>query len=615
MCGIAGAIASNFTGNSAAAIARLAHRGPDSHGEKHIRCAAKDIWLGHTRLAILDISPAGQQPMQSRDGRWWISYNGEIYNHLRLRNSLPGPFRGHSDTETLLELIASEGLEAALPQLNGMFAFAALDTLTEQLFIVRDPFGIKPLYYSKAGDLFGFASEANALVDLGVPSMAPDIHAVEEFLSLRYLPSPNTLWQGIKRLQPGHILRVDISNMTVQKRFYIKPTRTQFPGSVDEAIVRYQEKLTKVVERQLLSDVPVGMLLSGGIDSALIAAIAKTTGHRLPCFSVGFGDEYASCEIEQARQTAATLNLPFTAIRISPEDMISALPEIVRSIEEPLGTTSIMPMHFLIQKARQEVGVVLTGQGSDEPWGGYRRYQVEMVRKLIPIPEFWRLIRRLSKMADRYLPDVMERGLRSLSETRLSDRAFEACSLFSAAERELLTGSSNSGEARQCMTQWVDWLSDAGCESVEQMMRVDTHMNLADDLLLYGDKITMANSLEARVPMLDIELIQFVESLPIKYRIALGRSKIVHKLMAKRYLPASIVHRRKRGFEVPFREWSRGPWRGYIEDVLLSPRAPHFTILNHKGVSALWNEHVSGRRDRSRQMFALLCLALWWQQF
>jgi asparagine synthase (glutamine-hydrolysing) len=402
--------------------------------------------------------------------------------------------------------------------------------------------------------------------------------------------------------------------MGTESRHFITPVRKRaYEGTLRDAVNSYQIHLKNAVKRQLLSDVPVGMLLSGGIDSALIAAMAKDLGHRLPCFTVGFGNNYDECEIESAGDTARTLNLPISSITITPDSLLEALPEIVRAVEEPLGTTSIMPMWYLVHRAKQDVTVVLTGQGADEPWGGYRRYQVEMISKFFPWTSFWSLAAKNSKYI-KNLPEIIERGLRTLSVQDLTQRMVAACTLFTSDERKLLTGSSADGNITNTLNSWVHWLEGTHCEPAEFMMRLDTRLNLADDLLLYGDKISMATALEARVPMLDIQLIDFVESLPLNYRIAFRQTKIVHKLMAEQYLPTSIVHRKKFGFQVPFADWSRNSWRDYIEDTLLSPNAPHLSYINKKGLSTLWHEHVTGKRNRSRQIFALLMLAIWWRE-
>lgn len=609
MCGILGSIGIEI---SATHLETLAHRGPDGSGIECISVADQIVTLAHARLSILDLSPAGRQPMRSQDGRWWITFNGEIYNHLELRKVLAVEFRGHSDTETLVELIAAQGLDCAVEQLNGMFAFAALDTLNDKLYLVRDPFGIKPLYFSQQGRKFSFASEVGALKALGVVSSGVDVQALQLFMTLRYLPAPVTLWTSVNRLHPGHVLCVDVANGKSELSCYIRPNSTRFSGSLDDAVDSYQFNLKAAIKRQLLSDVPVGVLLSGGIDSALVAAMAKDLGRDLPCISVGFGDGHAECELSDAAETARVLGLPFSSVRVTPEMLMQSLPDIVRSVEEPLGTTSIMPMWYLVKKAREQVTVVLTGQGTDEPWGGYRRYQVEMVHRMFPFAGFWKVLRGLSGIAGA-LPEVVERGLRTLSVEGLQNRAVEACTLFSGVERKSLLGSDADGGASKLMQYWLGILDNGLSEPAEKMMRMDTRMNLADDLLLYGDKISMAVSLEARVPMLDLDLMNFVESLPLQYKLALRQGKIVHKKMAERYLPPVIVHRKKKGFGVPFGAWSRGPWRSYVEECLLDRNAPHWALLDRHEVAKLWNQHLQGRPDRSRQIFSLFMLSLWWK--
>jgi len=608
MCGILGSIGLNI---SQQLVDSLHHRGPDGQGLEQIAVSNDSVWLAHTRLSILDLSPAGKQPMQSSDGRWWVTFNGEIYNHLDLRESLDIPFRGHSDTETLVELIAANGIDKTVPQINGMFAFAALDTLEGKLYLVRDPFGIKPLYYSEEGQSFSFASEVRALKTLGL-SGGIDHQSIQLFITLRYSPAPTTLWKGIRRLPPGHMLCVDVASGSHEITRYIAPVTNRFSGSLDEAVDAYRLETRAAINRQLLSDVPVGVLLSGGIDSALVAAMAKDSGRDLPCFSVGFGKGHSECEIEDAAETARVLGLPFSAVEVTPKQLLDALPSIAGAVEEPLGTTSIMPMWYLVQKAREDVTVVLTGQGTDEPWGGYRRYQVEMVHRVMPWNGLWKIAKAMSGLVGT-LPEFMERGLRTLPVADMAARSVEACALFSSDERALLLGDSSDGGAIERIRYWLDWMDSADCAPAEKMMRMDARMNLADDLLLYGDKLSMAVSLEARVPMLDIELVRFVESLPLQYRVALRKSKIVHKKMAESYLPASIVHRKKKGFQVPFGDWSRGIWKDWVAEKLLDAGQPHLRFIRRDNLEKMWQQHLQRHPDRSRQMFALLMLALWWE--
>lgn len=612
MCGLLGAVDLLINDTT---LSLLRHRGPDGHGIEVIDCGNRTVWLAHARLSILDLSPAGHQPMQSRDRRWWVTFNGEIYNHLELRRELPGPFRGHSDTETLVELIATQGVEAVLPRLNGMYAFAALDTLTGTLFLARDPFGIKPLYFFNNWGKLVFSSEVRAvnaaLQSSGLPVPGIDRSALQQFLTLRYTPSPLTLWQGVKRLAPGHLLSFDLTSGSSSQTCFVQATSERFAGTQEDAIDAYQSKLSQAIKRQLLSDVPVGVLLSGGIDSALVAAMTKDAGILAPCFTVGFGGGHRECEIDDAAHTARVLGLPFKKVLITPEQLRSVLPSIVRSIEEPLGTTSVMPMWELVRRAREDVTVVLTGQGTDEPWGGYYRYQVELLRNMVGWPAFWRAGGAILSFW-KGKPEALERGFRSLSAGEPTSQIIEASCLFTATERESLTGLADDGGASGQLGHWLQWLTPApGLSGAERMMRLDTRMNLADDLLLYADKISMAASLEARVPMLDIELVQFVESLPIEYRLRWGKSKIVHKAMAERYLPADIVHRPKKGFQVPFGAWSRNEWRAWLEPLLLDGLDG---LLRRDGVERLWRQHLACKPDRSRQVFALMMLALWRQE-
>jgi len=614
MCGIVGSVGNCPTDNRKI-LAKLSHRGPDDQGSVNLIIGDENIWLGQTRLSILDLSPAGHQPMQSRDGRWWITFNGEIYNHLDIRKELSGPFKGHSDTETILEGLSLYGIKRTLSKLNGMFAFCAVDTIDGKLYLVRDPFGIKPLYFINFLDTFSFASEVKALRELtdqlGKNDFAIDRQALQQFLTLRYTPSESTLWQGVERLLPGHILCLDLKSQKMSIEPYIVPELNRFSGNLDEAIEEYQHKVFVALKRQLLSDVPVGILLSGGIDSALVAAMAKDAGNKLPCFSVGFGDGHKECELSDAAETAGVLGLPFHQVLVTQEQLRSSLPDIVQSIEEPLGTTSVMPMWHLVKRARQDVTVVLTGQGSDEPWGGYFRYQVELLRRCMPFSTLWSVGAWFYSLFNGKT-DSLERGLRTLSVKQPAKQIIEACALFSARDRQMLIGDSDDGGVTAKVDYWLDWLkSKKSLSGVERMMRLDTRMNLADDLLLYGDKISMAVSLETRVPMLDIELVRFIESLPIDYRILWKQGKVVHKKMAERYLPSQIVHRPKKGFQVPFGEWSRNDWRAWLEPLLLDGLDG---LLLRDGVEVLWKEHLAQKPDRSRQIFALMMLALWRQE-
>ncbi|MFQ5718346.1 MAG: asparagine synthase (glutamine-hydrolyzing) [Acidobacteriota bacterium] len=616
MCGIAGRNGPPVSPTDRATVLSLLRpRGPDSQGEMQRAIGENTLWMGHTRLSILDPSPAGAQPMVSHDGRWTVVFNGEIYNHRDIRLLLPGPFRGHSDTETLVECLATCGLHRTLRLLNGMFAAAAFDSVENKLHLFRDPFGVKPLYYYQGPSSLSFASEIRALHALSPGRRTLDSCALQTFLTLRYVPSPGTLFRGVRRLPPGHGLSVDLRNLLTESWSFQPTAQRRFTGSIHDAADEYSDALERAVHRQLRSDVPVGVFLSGGIDSATIATVAKKLGQCLPTFTVGFGREYRECEIEDGRQTASLLGLQHNEILLHPDRVWDTLDRIADAVEEPLGTTSVVPMWYLAKLAREHVTVAITGQGTDEPWGGYRRYQQEVLRSAIPgvtrrLGALWGVPATIVSQWRR-APDALRRSLRSLAFADLARRFQEASSLFNEEERELLTGDRGPGKAQESIDYWLALVTDSSKEDVEKMMAIDCRMDLADDLLLYTDKISMAFSLETRVPMLDLDLVKLVESFPRRFKIGVNRTKIVHKKVATKTLPSWLVRRKKQGFLVPFGAWIRGPWREPLRNVLFQRGASHFDHISSKGLTTLWTQHQSGERDYGKQLFALLTFAQW----
>ena len=609
MCGIFGTTLQLDNTSFARTLELLNHRGPDSHGELTLNSAnGRAVTLQHTRLAIQDLSPNGHQPMASQCGRWHITFNGEIYNHFDLREKLGVSFRGTSDTETLVEHISAFGVADTVQKLNGIFAFAALDREANKLYVVRDPYGIKPVYYVHDNQQLSFASEIKPL--LAATGKKPiSTTGLSLFLTLRYSPSPDTLLDGIKRLAPGHYVVFDLASNMLEMERYSQASSESFTGSLEEAVELYHDAMGKAVRRQLLGDVPLGILLSGGIDSALVASFAKDhpgiTG-----YTVGFGEKYADCEIEDARETAETLGMAHKHVNIDPESLIDELPTIVNAVEEPLGTTSIMAMWSLTQLAKQDVTVALTGQGSDEPWGGYRRYKIEHLLGKLPFLNS-SLASPLKNLRHLTNSEALSRGFGCLGISDTAERFRQAYALFTDEQVARLFPHAKNHTTEK-IQEWLAWLpEDKALTSAEKMMRVDTRMNLADDLLLYGDKISMAFALEARVPMLDIELMAFVESLPLHYRSTLKRTKIVHKLAAEKYLPSHIVNRKKKGFQVPFGEWSKTVWKNTVENWLLDEGNPLFNTIERKGVEHIWNQHLQGNQNLSKQIFALLTLSMW----
>lgn len=611
MCGIVGAIGQrNLFFDTNDITKTLGHRGPDSIGIETIDLGGTPVLVGHSRLAIVDLSAAGAQPMYSHDRRWLVVYNGEIYNHQSLRDELTTPFRGHSDTETLVEALAAWGFEKTVRRLNGIFAFAACDLTTHTVHLARDPFGIKPLYYHHGPEGLSFGSEVGAIKRVAGRDFGVNRDAVQTFLALRFTPSPETLFEGISRLPPGSAIHYDCATAKLTERRYIQPTRGKFQGSLEDAVVAYHEVLGRAVKRQLLADVPLGIFLSGGVDSALIAALAREHTDDLTAFTVGFGDSHEECEIALAADTAKILGIPHESVLTDEKLSWDSIAPAISHVEEPLGTTSILPMWYLSKLAGTRVKAVLTGQGSDEPWGGYRRYQGVLLSDWLPKTRAWGVIwRAIAPFASN--KEALERTLRSLTRKDEADRFMEIYAMFTKSEREALAGAASARNLATPLRGWLDWYdSERQRSSVERMMGVDCRMNLADDLLLYGDKISMAHSIEARVPILDLEVVEFIDSLPQDYRLAWRQSKIVHKRTAEKYLPRDIVNRPKLGFRVPVATWLRGPWRDKARELLLGDGKVR-DLIDQPAIARVLEVHQSGRVNRERQLFALIGLAVW----
>lgn len=609
MCGIFGTTKLSADEARLDTLRCLHHRGPDSNGEELIRTNdGSQLLFQHTRLAIQDLSPGGHQPMWSKDKRWCLTYNGELYNHTTLRASLSSEFVSNSDTETLVEYVSAFGVERCLNDINGIFAFALYDAREDTVYVVRDPFGIKPLYFYHKNKDFSFSSEIKPLLSFhGKQGLNEDSLSV--FLKLRYVPSPETLLNNIHRLPPGYCGVLNLSDSSFSTYCYSKPNTEKFTGTIEDAVEQYNSAIDEAVKRQLIGDVPVGILLSGGIDSALVAQKAKDHPG-LTGYTVGFGNKFEDCEIQDALETATTLGIRHQSIEVNPESLIDELPAIVNAVEEPLGTTSIMAMWGLTQLAKRDVTVALTGQGSDEPWGGYRRYKIEHLINSFPFLKS-KLFKPFNALGDFFSNEALYRGVRCLGVDDTAERFKRAYALFSDDEIKNLTGKISSNDISSIQS-WLNWLpKESQLSDVEKMMRIDSRMNLADDLLLYGDKISMAFALEARVPMLDLELVKFIESLPLHFRSTFNRTKVVHKMAAERYLPKHIVNRKKKGFQVPFGDWCRTVWREKVQDYLLDVNNPMYNVMSRKEMEHFLALHINGKKNYSKQLFALLTLFLW----
>jgi asparagine synthase (glutamine-hydrolysing) len=606
MCGILGSVNISI-GEDILDIIR--HRGPDDHDLKQFASGGDRITLAHRRLSIVDLSPAGHQPMSSACGRYHIVFNGEIYNHAELRKNLNDtPFRGHSDTETIINYIARFGI-SSVSEFNGIFAFAVYDETRNSIYLARDRYGVKPLYYSHTGNRLAFCSEIKPLLRIVPADLDPSNLAT--LLRLRYSPSPATLFGNIHKLRPGHILELGIGKNEAEIRSFLKPVSINSSISYPDALNRYGELFEAAVKRQLMSDVDVGILLSGGIDSALVAYFARKYYHKqLKTFTVGFSEQDEANELKEAAETSVLLGTDHHEVTISSSQFDEVFRKIISVVEEPLGTTSVIPMYYLNQLVSRHVKVVLTGQGADEPLGGYARYQGELYRQYLP--SF--ALNLLKQLPITYRDPRIGRAINSLGENNTVKRFDNIYALFSNEEIFRLTGTEQT-QSVHLIEYFYQLLRGYTKTPVEAMMSNDLHMNLSDDLLLYTDKISMSFSIEARVPVLDNELIDFTESLPAKFRLRIGKTKIIHKDFASSSLPPQIVHRKKKGFQSPTEAWFKGEIGKKYYDLLTAGNSKFSTYFDPRATAEVMDAHIRKGINKEKQIFMLVSLYYWMEDF
>lgn len=606
MCGILGTINQKITPD---ALESIHHRGPDFQDTYDW----KNISFGHTRLSIVDLSEAGNQPMRTINDDFAIIFNGEIYNHQELRKGLKiRQFKGYSDTETILYDLQENGIEA-VRKFNGIFAFALLDKKQNKLFLVRDPFGVKPLYYYKIdGEIQSFSSEIKPLFALGAKKEFND-DQLPTFLKLRYVPSPNTLFKNVYKVEPGTILEIDGETGKILKStsFQNVPKET-IKISTEEALDEYDNLLKKAVKRQLMADMPVSLLLSGGVDSALLAKLIKEeTGESLKTYTAGYDlADNSINELEDAQKTAQWLDLENEVVILSEDGFLKSLPQLIDAVEEPLGSGSIYPINFLAKKINEDgYKVTLTGQGVDEPWGGYRRYNTQQTLEglgKMPIPF-------LKQMGATFKNDSIRRGINTLNAKNRAGRFMESYSLF---DDQMLQDILNPWFKKDNNTQTLiaEKLKALGLEdktAISAMMNLDARMNLSDDLLLYTDKISMQHSLETRVPFLDLDLMAFAESLPHHLKVGLFKNKWLHKKLAERHLPKEIIYRKKRGFYTPQKLWFKGEIGDKLEDMLTTDNQLFSQYFNKEEIKRYFRLHRTGKVNYEKQLYLLVSLFFW----
>lgn len=612
MCGIAGIFDSRGHGpdpeRMSAALELMRRRGPDSSGTWHDEHAH----FGHRRLAIVDLSAAGHQPMLSADGRYVITYNGEIYNHAQLRAELnpAGGWRGTSDTETLLAAYEAWGIEC-LSRLNGMFAFAILDRQEKRLFLARDRLGVKPLYYAERGSFLAFASRPGALRALDARLNSPmDPTALRLYLELGYVPAPFALYEGVHKLPPAHYLVADESGVRSARYWdfrHLVPDQSWESRSEDDLLDELDQLVRGAVRMRLMSDVPLGTFLSSGVDSALVAASMCGEGSAPPrAFTIGFA-EAAYDETEASARIARHLRIEQTTETLSVSSLMSLLPQFVDEYDEPFADSSAFPTLALARLTSRHVKVVLSGDGGDEAFGGYHYYQLmEQLRRAdewrpAARRAFGRMVERLPGHRFKLLAGVLkpDTACAQFHFMRSIGKDFDPL-----LAPEVLAGSPDS---QSLFAQFAASLA-VDLRRAEVGMRLDTGFVLPNLYLQKVDVATMAHSVEARCPLTDYRLVEWAMRLPLKYKLQRGTTKYLLKKLLARYLPPELVYRPKKGFGVPVAAWLRGPLQGWARELLNDTSTMNRLPLNRPRLLELLRLHCDGSRDAHPLLWAALML-------
>ena len=617
MCGICG----QYNFGSQAPVARreiekmcatLIHRGPDDVGYY----VSGPLGFGFRRLSIIDLA-GGHQPMTDREESVWTIFNGEIYNFRELRQELEGyghVFRTKSDTEVIIHGYKQWGDEV-LNRLNGMFALAIWDAGAEQLLLARDPFGIKPLYYRITKDCIYFGSEVRPLLAAMPDSPELDPLSLNLFLRYRYTPSPYTLFKGVRKLAPGTKLISHNGRCQVSQWYSFKPVPFEPAKSPAEARAELLALYQRAMKRHLISDVPVGLLLSGGVDSALLLALMNLNGENWPTYTVGYGPSFADDELTDAAETARTLSSKHGAVTLTREVFEETLPKIVKSLEEPIATSSIVPMYFVCERAREDVKVALIGQGPDELFGGYRRHLGVRYGPWWASLPGWMRSTISSTVAALPRNETLKRGVYSLAVPDRMRRYQHVLSILPGDQidglfHEGLLGHNAGDTVLDC---WAD-LADLMVETDELggLQLLELRSTLPDELLMYADKLSMAHSLELRVPYLDKEIVEYVQRLPANFKVRNGSGKWLHREICRTYLPEAVLKRPKRGFAVNVvDDWFRSAIDNKMADILLDEDSRIYEYLRLSAVRKLFQEHASGHQDNHKILFSLLVCEEW----
>jgi asparagine synthase (glutamine-hydrolysing) len=611
MCGIAGLWFSERREEASlrsigrSVSAAISHRGPDADG---IFIGGKnEVLLVHRRLSIIDLTPTGAQPMCTQDGRFTLIFNGEIYNYRELRERLVQEgcrFRGHSDSEVILEGCARWGAERLVPQLNGMYAFALWDERERNLFLARDPIGIKPLFYGWFDGNFAFSSELKGLRAVDGFTAQVNRHALGLFFKYNYIPAPHSIYEGIFKLPAGSFVRLTDSTTRAEPRRFWTP-RSFIAGErrtyarADEAIDDLDALLSDSVLKQMVSDVPLGAFLSGGIDSSLVVALMQRHSKQLvKTFSIGF-EEAAFNEADYAAQVAAHLGTDHTQMIVTSKEALSLVPQLPRMLDEPLADASAIPTYFVSKLARSDVTVALSGDGGDELFMGYNH-----------CVQAWNRVRRINQIP--------------CSARKLVSLALGGSANYKIAKYSAIFAAENLDDIYSTMAaHWFkpsEIVAGIGAERPSAGLSTDpleavTHWDMAnwlpEDVLTKVDRASMSVSLEARVPILDQRVVEFALSLPVSLKIRDGQRKWLLRQVLYRYVPPELIDRPKQGFAVPVGLWIRGPLREWAEDLLSESSLAAHGYLRPRAIRKKWREHIEAKHDWSELLWSVLMFQAW----
>jgi asparagine synthase (glutamine-hydrolysing) len=631
MCGFAGFLSDNAGSFGLETLERMAeaiaHRGPDDQGLW--LDAEAGIALGHRRLAIVDLSQAGHQPMQSDSGRYVFVFNGEIYNHATMRAEIEArgsapQWRGHSDTETLLAGFEVWGIVETLGRAIGMFAFALFDRKSRTLTLGRDRLGEKPVYYGWSKGVFLFGSELKALRCHPAFSGEIDRQALAAFLKYQYVPGPESIYSGIRKLQPGCVLTLSLAQREPVIETYwsaIKQAqagvKNRFSGSPDEAVDALEVLLGDAIGQQMMADVPVGAFLSGGIDSSTVVALMqKRSARPVRSFAIGF-DVPGFNEAIYAREVAQHLGTEHTELYVTPQAALELVPRLPEFYDEPFADSSQIPTYLVSQLARRQVTVSLSGDAGDELFAGYNTYAMA------------ERFERIAASMPGFFGQFLAGGMEALGEPFATFAGRPALARQMRLAAHVLRGRGLSERADRLQTHWqrgeglVLGVPDAlppfdlataefaNFTTAEKLMARDLVHYLPDDILVKLDRASMAVALESRVPMLDHRVVEFAWSLPMALKRREGQTKWVLRQVLYRHVPRAMIDRPKKGFSVPIAAWLRGPLKEWAADLLDAKRLEAEGFLNPVMISTAWNEHMSGRVDRHNDLWSVLMFQQW----